>query len=229
MIDKLRYASALLLVAAVSTGCKDPASTAPAATVGAVMATGGTPAPTAQAVAPTGPTAAAPLPGGLRFSAGPSKLGFVGSKVTGQHEGSFLTFTGAIKAGPGDKPEGGAVNLEIDMASVKTDSEKLDGHLKSPDFFDVARFPKAIFESLEIRPEPQGPATHRVAGNLTLHGVTRAISFPSTITVEAGKVIVKAEFSIGRKDFNIVYPGKPDDLIRDGVVIRIALEVPRAK
>jgi len=53
------------------------------------------------------------------------------------------------------------------------------------------------------------------------------ISFPATIQISADSVSVNAEFAINRKDWGLVYPGKADDLIRDGVVIKLSLNVPR--
>jgi polyisoprenoid-binding protein YceI len=60
-----------------------------------------------------------------------------------------------------------------------------------------------------------------VTGNLELHGVTKSITFPATITVQGDAVTVKADFAINRKDFGIVYPGKPDDLIKDEVLLKL--------
>ena len=60
-----------------------------------------------------------------------------------------------------------------------------------------------------------------VTGSLTLHGVTKTLSFPADITVGAEQVDVKAEFALNRKDFGIVYPGKPDDLIADNVLLTL--------
>jgi polyisoprenoid-binding protein YceI len=71
--------------------------------------------------------------------------------------------------------------------------------------------------------------THTITGNFDLHGVKKSISFPATIQVAADSVSANAEFSINRKDFGINYPGKADDLIRDGVVIKLTLKVPRKK
>jgi hypothetical protein len=57
--------------------------------------------------------------------------------------------------------------------------------------------------------------------------VKKSISFPATIQVAPTSVSVNAEFAINRKDFNLIYPGKADDLIKDGVVIKLSLNVPR--
>jgi len=156
-----------------------------------------------------------------------SSLAFVGAKVTGKHEGSFEKFSGNVQLV--DKaPEKSSVKVDIDMASVQVEPEKLEGHLKSPDFFDVGKHPKASFESTSIKAGGAAGATHTVTGNLTLHGVTRSISFPATIQVNGDNLTVKAEFAINRKDFGIVYPGMPDDLIKDDVLIQLKLGANRS-
>ena len=148
-----------------------------------------------------------------------STLGFVGSKVTGSHEGGFKTFTASVVPAEG-KVEGGSVSVEIDIDSMFTDSEKLTGHLKSPDFFDAEGHPKAKFQSTAIKAGGEG-RSHTVEGNLELHGITKKITFPADIVLKDGKVDVDSEFSINRKDFEMAYAGMPDDLIRDEVVIKL--------
>jgi len=209
------FSASLLLVALA--GCEDPTKDKPKATVSS-----DTSAQT-QAALPTGAGVET-----LAVDAATSTLGFVGSKVTGKHEGKFEKISGSITLASG-KAEGGRVSFEVDVASVKTDQEKLDGHLKSPDFFDVAKFPKATFTSTQIKLGGEGGATHTVVGELDLHGVKKTISFPATITVGADVASGVAEFVINRKDFGIVYPGKQDDLIRDDVLLKLSLKAPRKK
>jgi len=117
--------------------------------------------------------------------------------------------------------EKSVVNISIDTTSVKTDAEGLTKHLQSPDFFDVAKFPQATFVSTEIKPGGDKGASHTVTGNLTLHGVTKSITFPATITVDPGAVNVASTFAINRKDFGINYAGGADNLIRDEVVMTL--------
>ena len=62
-----------------------------------------------------------------------------------------------------------------------------------------------------------------VTGNLTLHGVTKSITFPAKVNVTPDAVDVDAEFSINRKDFGVSFPGMKDDLIRDDVVIKLEI------
>ncbi len=151
---------------------------------------------------------------------------FVGSKVSGIHECRFSDWKGTFW--PADEK----VEFSIQTASVVADykdprpwSSKLARHLKGADFFDSEQFPTATFVSRSIKQSSElGPGvTHQVTGALTIRGVTREVSFPASIESEQGKVSANAEFSINRKDFNVVYPGKPDDLIRDGVTLKLAL------
>lgn len=198
-------------------GCEDPAKDKPVATV-----TSAAPATTPAAL----PTGAAMET--LAVDAASSTVGFTGSKVTGKHDGKFEKFTGSISLALG-KAEGGRVAFEAETASVKTDDAKLDGHLKTPDFFDSEKFPKATFTSSEIKAGGPSGATHTVTGELNLHGVKKTISFPATILVGPEAVTGTSEFVINRKDFGIVTPGKTDDLIRDEVVLKLALKAPRKK
>ena len=149
-----------------------------------------------------------------------STIGFTGSKVTGSHDGGFKTFTGHFTVKDG-KPVGNDHKVVIDMDSTWSDAEKLTGHLKSGDFFDVEKFAQSTFDVTELKAGDNGKYT--VAGNFTLHGVTKNITFPATVTQGSDTVTIKAEFDIKRKDFGIVYPGKAEDLIRDEVVIKLDL------
>lgn len=151
-----------------------------------------------------------------------SKIEFVGAKVTASHDGGFTDFSGKVDLG--DPVEASAIELTIQTNSLFADKEKLTKHLKSPDFFDVTKFPTASFRSTEIKKDGEG---HTISGDLTLHGVTKRISFPATVTVTGSQVNAKAEFSINRQDFGIAYAGMKDDLIRDLVVIKLSLELPR--
>jgi polyisoprenoid-binding protein YceI len=87
--------------------------------------------------------------------------------------GRFDTFTGTFSYD--DKaPEKSAVNVEIDTASVNSNHAERDKHLRSPDFLDVVKFPKATFVSKSVAPKAGGKAT--ITGDLTLHGVTKEVT-----------------------------------------------------
>jgi polyisoprenoid-binding protein YceI len=195
-------------------GCKNPgADVAPAKVE---------PAPDSKAeAAPSGETYKVTA-GSLAINPSNSKIGFVGAKVTASHVGGFTDFSGKVDVG--DPIEASTIELTIQTASLFADKEKLTKHLKSPDFFDVGKFPTAKFRSTEIKKDGAG---HTISGDLTLHGVTKRISFPATISATDTEVSANAEFSINRQDFGIAYPGMPDDLIRDLVVVKLSLNLPR--
>lgn len=194
--------------------CPDPAKDKPKAVVN-------TPAPTT-AVTPEKKPEAGPLANAVAypFTQEGSTVAWTGAKVTAKHEGAFTQFGGIIEVVDGDITKG-RVRAEVEMSSVTTDAEKLIKHLKSPDFFDVDQFKQAKFTSTSIAAGEGG--AFKVTGDFTLHGVTRSLTFPAKITVSADEVAAAAEFAINRKDFGIVYPGAPDNLIADEVAIRLDL------
>ena len=204
----------LLTIATLTYSCPDPTANKNKATVG-----------TAQQESNSPKTAGTET---LAISPENSKVEFVASKVTRSHNGSFKQFTGQIELAP-NNILASRVSIDIDAGSVVVDDDQLTAHLKTPDFFDVAKFPKATFVSTKIEPGAAGGDNYTVTGNFDLHGVKASISFSATIKATTESVAVDAEFAINRKDFGIVYAGKADDLIRDGVVIKLSLRVPRRK
>ncbi|HAR65907.1 MAG TPA: YceI family protein [Lentisphaeria bacterium] len=155
---------------------------------------------------------------------GASKLEWVGSKVTNSHEGGFKMFSGTLSTAADGTLSGASVT--IDMDSTFSDSAKLTGHLKSPDFFDVAKFKQATFEMTSSEPGA-GPSQITLVGNFTLHGVTKQITFPAQVSASKELVTLKAEFSINRLDFGVAYKGRVDDLIREEVVIKANFQATR--
>ena len=155
-----------------------------------------------------------------------SKIEFVGSKVTGSHNGSFQDFSGQIDYT--GNVEQSRVNITIKTDSITTDTADLTKHLKTADFFDVAKYPEATFVSTAIKPGGEQGASHTVTGNLTLHGTTKSVTFPATIAVTPDVASVDAHFSINRKDFGINYAGAADNLIRDEVVLKLTIRANKA-
>jgi len=202
---------AIFLCALLSYACADPAANKPKASVGEATS-----------------EKTAPKQGGetLTISPANSNVDFVAAKVTRSHNGSFKQFSGTIDLLNSD-PLQSIVSVTIETASVVTDEPDLTKHLQTPDFFDVTKYPKANFVSTKIESNAANGATHTITGNFDLHGIKKSISFPATVQVGPTNVSVNAEFAINRKDFGLVYPGKADDLIKDGVVIKLNLNVPR--
>ena len=191
----LVLASAVFLAA-----CEDPAANKPKATTANSTTTNSA----ANVPATNAPTTGTALP----ISPENSKIEFTGSKVTGKHDGGFKQFSGAIDLA-GNKPEDSKVSVEIDMTSVFTDAEDLTEHLKTADFFDVAKYPKSTFTSTKIVPDTaKGANNYTVTGDFEMHGTKKAITFPATITVNDSAVEVKSEFAVNRKDFGSSMPEK---------------------
>lgn len=169
-------------------------------------------------------TASPQTAGGQKYAITPqnSKVEFIGSKVTGSHNGSFEKFNGEIHYANND-PVQSHVTITIDTSSIKADDPKLTEHLKTPDFFDVGKYPQATFTSTAIKAGGEKGASHTVTGNLTMHGVTKSVTFPATIAVSGDTATVDANFAINRKDFGINYAGAQDNLIRDEVVMTLRI------
>jgi len=209
----MRTTVLLIVIGLSAVGCEDPGAHVTSATVES---------PPQQQADSTASAETTKALTSLAINPSNSKVEFVGAKVTASHPGGFTDFAGKVDLG--DPIEKSQIELTIQTASLYADKEKLTKHLRSPDFFDVGKFPTATFRSAEIVKSSDG---YTVAGDLTLHGVTKRISFPAAIHATGAEVSVNAEFSINRHDFGISYPGMRDDLIRDLVVIKLSLKLPR--
>lgn len=178
-----------------------------------------------------------------------SKIEWVGTKVSGYHTGDVPVKSGELYVNDGNLSGGRFV---LDLANMKVsgpkqvdsaNSNKLLKHLKSADFFDVEKNPEGVFEITNVKPysgntikdttDPRqeniskykvSDPTHLVSGNLTLKGITKNIEFPARITVSGNNAEAIAKFNIDRKEWNIVYRGAPDDLIRDAIHLGISIK-----
>lgn len=208
-------ALAVGLSSAALTGCDDPAR-------GAARAAAAEPIATSTSQSATVDSAAAP--GAIRyvFDQSASKISWVGSKVTGKHEGGFGAFRGTVDVS-GGAPEASRVDVQIDVDSIASDAAKLTRHLTSPDFFDAKAHPKASFVSTQIKRGGDKGASHTVTGNLTVKGITKSVTFPATIQVTGDTASLDAQFAINRREFSLNYPGMPNDLIRDDVLVTLVV------
>lgn len=165
--------------------------------------------------------ASAPVARTLALDPAASRVEFVGAKITADHRGSFGNPTGRLEL----DAQGDVVGLEltVDTQSVDVEPEQLEQHLRSPDFFDVSRYPTAHFRLAAITGPSGGTAAHQVTGDLELRGITKRITFPATAQFSAEQVAADASFKINRKDFGIVYAGMADDLIKDEVLLEMKL------
>ena len=143
-----------------------------------------------------------------------SVLNWEGSAVGKAHFGT-VDYKGTVKVAEG-KLIGGEFVFDlttIDSKDMQGEyKEKLDGHLKAADFFNVDSFPTA---KLEITAFEAG----NINGNLTIKDVTKAITFPGTVTITDNAVSAIAEFTINRTEYGIVYgSGNFFDLAKDKII-----------
>jgi polyisoprenoid-binding protein YceI len=121
--------------------------------------------------------------------------------------GGFSKLSGRLKLDRAN-PAASSVEATIDAASVNTREEKRDEHLRSPDFFDVQKFPTIAFRSKSVK--PAGAGDYRLTGDLTIHGVTKEV----VLEVEGldseqkdpwgnVKIGASARTKINRKDFGL--------------------------
>lgn len=121
--------------------------------------------------------------------------------------GGFRDFNGTINYEPGDVTKS-TVDVHIMSASVNTGDDKRDGHLKSPDFFDVQKFPELTFKSAKIEKKGDGFVAY---GPLTIHGVTKDVELPFTIagTIKDGMgkthLVAQSSITINRKDYGLTW------------------------
>jgi len=127
------------------------------------------------------------------------------SNVTGQ----FTKMTGSANFDPAD-PAKSSVNVTIDAASIDTRMEGRDNDLRSPNFFDVAKYPTLTFVSK--RAEVVSPGKIRLVGDLTMHGVTKEVTFAVDGPTEPIKDLrgnkhmgASATARVNRKDFGLMW------------------------
>jgi len=155
-----------------------------------------------------------------------STVHWTGRKVSGEHHGDVQVKSGTLTVEDG-KLVGG--NFVIDLTTITNhDLEgeykgKLEGHLKSADFFDVDNHPEATFEITNVQDGAEA-GNVAISGNLTIRGVTKNITFDAQVQ-EASDSAVKAtaDFNIAREDWGVNYAGQADDLISKEINFKVTL------
>lgn len=139
-----------------------------------------------------------------------SVISWKGTKPLGSHIGDIKLLEGDMIMSDG-KLTGGT--FVIDMKSINTTDlkagkgkEKLDGHLMSADFFDVAKYPTSKFVITKV--EDKGDKLH-VTGDLTIKDVTKSVTIPATLSTENGVTTFASDtFTINRVEYNVKYGSK---------------------
>jgi polyisoprenoid-binding protein YceI len=160
-----------------------------------------------------------------------SNIGFtVSHMVVSEVDGKFKTYTGKALLDEADLTKS-TVEFSADVASIDTGDAKRDEHLKSPDFFDAAKFPKLTFTSTKITKAGKG---YKLKGNLTIHGVTKEVTLDATVSAAVknpwGKLVraVKITGKVKRGDYGLSWNKTLDQggvLIGDDVTLNLKLEI----
>lgn len=145
------------------------------------------------------------------------------SKVTG----SFTKFSGQVVYDPAN-PGASMAKAEIDANSITTSNDRRDNHLRSADFFDVAKYPTLSFESTKVTADG---SKLKIEGNLTMHGVTKPVTLEGEF-LGAGPAMggqragFEASGKIDRKEFGIVWNKTVDNgtMLGDDVEIHLGIE-----
>jgi polyisoprenoid-binding protein YceI len=160
-----------------------------------------------------------------------SEVGFKVRHFLSKIPGRFTKFQGTIQIDDKDLSKS-SVEVTIDTASVSTDNEARDKHLRSADFFDAEKFPAMTFKSTAVREVSKGKL--EVTGDLTLRGVTKRVTFPITnlgmVNSPFGDVragFVDGTLKLNRKEFGVSWNKVLDTggtMLSDEVEIALNIE-----
>lgn len=158
----------------------------------------------------------------------------VAHMVISKTTGHFKDYTGFIEMDP-DAGTVKSIEATIKTASVTTNQEKRDTHLRNPDFFDVEKYPTMVYKMKTYKKSGDG---YTAIGDLTLHGVTKEVTLTGNINgvtkdpwgnTRAG---FTAEGKVNRKDFGMVWNKALDSgglVVGDEVLIKLDIECIKAK
>jgi|SRR5579864_3879922 len=136
-----------------------------------------------------------------------SKVGFSIRHLVSDVDGRFKDFDGSIKY-DSQHPADSSVQFTVQAASIDTGSDGRDKDLRSPNFFDVAKFPTLSFTSTKVA--PKGNNAFDVTGSLTIHGVTKTVTIPAKFRGEAKSPMgvragFESSFTINRLDYGVTW------------------------
>lgn len=170
-----------------------------------------------------------------------SVLTWTAKKVGGQHTGTVKVANGTLMV-KSNKLTGGT--FTIDMTSI-TDTDitnagmnaKLTGHLKSEDFFSVEKYPTASFKITKAAPMAKakaGEANYKITGDLTIKGITHAITFPATVNLTGDNAQASAKIEVDRTKYDIKYRAAiigtaADKIIDDNFTIDLKLQAGKSE
>ena len=161
-----------------------------------------------------------------KFDPSGSMIGFTVHQFLGTTHGKFTRFSGKIDIDR-EHPENSSVTAQIDVRSIDTHIKKRDDHLRSPEFFDVEKFPQMTFKSRNVK--RTGPQSGDILGDLTMHGVTRPITLHVKLLTPVNDTsrtrwAVTTE-PISRRDFNLMFAQAAEAVSGIGQTVAISIEI----
>lgn len=167
-----------------------------------------------------------------RFDQAHSKIGFSVHQFLGTTNGKFTKLDGKIDIDR-EHPENSTVTARIDVRSIDTAIVKRDNHLRSEEFFNVAKYPEIIFKSRSVK--QTGPQAGDVQGDLTMHGVTKPVTLhvkllSSPNDTKQTRWSVTTE-PLKRRDFNLMFSQSAEAMsgISQSVAINIEIQATHAE
>lgn len=139
-----------------------------------------------------------------------SVLNWNGKKVTGEHSGTIKLSDGMLLV-DGGKLTGGTFSFDMNSI-VNTDltdagyNAKFIGHMKSEDFFNTTKFPTSTFKVTKVT--PKGGDAYDITGNMTIKGITNAVTFPATVKMTANTITADGKVTLDRTKYDIRYGSK---------------------
>ncbi|GAB3279390.1 hypothetical protein GCM10027347_54070 [Larkinella harenae] len=144
-----------------------------------------------------------------------------GNNGTIQIKGELLgAETGELIGGQIRLPLGSLININLPTDELKN---QLIHHLQSPDFFDMAVHPEIGFRLTSLTPDPLLPGTYQAAGELTMLGKAKPVSFPIKLNAQGNRLEVTGETSIDRTQWGMNYAS--DETVTNGMYIRPGMDV----
>jgi polyisoprenoid-binding protein YceI len=166
-------------------------------------------------------------PGVYNLDKSHSSVGFTITHLSvSDIDGSFKTFEGKFTSSKEDFTDA-VFEFTADVNSINTDNDKRDGHLKSPDFFDAAKFSTLTFKSKTVKKVSGNKYT--IIGDMTMHGVTKLVSLDAVIRTGTNPmskktvVGVKVNGSVNRSTFGIG-ASMPGTMLSEDVIVRGSAE-----
>ena len=161
-----------------------------------------------------------------KFDQSHSTIGFSVHQFLGTTQGKFTKFDGKIEIDR-EHPENSSVTARIVVRSIDTGLVKRDNHLRSPEFFDVEKYPDIMFKSRSVK--QTGPQEGDILGDLMMHGVTKPIALHVKLLTSPSdskrtRWAVTTD-PLKRRDFNLMFAQAAESMSGIGQAVTVNIEI----